>query len=229
MSHAVQHATYPLPQPLALLLEAAIAEKQEASKETKEVALQQLISNALEAMDSLYFSSTQHRTAAWFQHKTCLRIAVESGVLHMTDLGVGMTRADLINSLGVGRLSKRAQHIAKTRLMKENMIDDEGDAVADGDDTNGAEEDPIDSTDADHDADTETVDTEDGDENDDDDATTTDDAEDDIALPCLESDIGGFYAALCALGEGVTIGTKVGVEGLRASLAQTAMHLTQAN
>lgn len=230
MSHAVQHATYPLPQPLALLLKASIVQQQESSREDRTTALTQLLSNALEAVDRLYFAtSPQHRSSDWFAHRTCLRISLADRKLSITDLGTGMTRADLINSLGIGRLSKRAHHVARTRLTP-CPPDTSGTLEENGNNENDAED--IDEAaapkgaemleaegDREEDEDGNTVDTDEEEEteDDDDDALLSDDAtddaletdDDDMALPCLESDIGGFYAALCALGGGVTIGTKV--------------------
>ena len=233
-SSSIQHATYPLPQPLALLLEAAAQKNHAASvsKESTSAALAQLIGNAFSAVDRLYFETPSRiRSAEWFSHRTCLRIHVTPGTLSITDLGAGMTRADLINSLGIGRMSKRAMRVVMTKLTKNDTQDDdeeEKEADTDGvDEQSALEEQPV-GQDTGEKAEDDTVDTDD-DEDEDDDEDDDDDGDDDVenevvsekangdtetdhdysVLPCLEADIGGFYSALCALGHGVTIGTKV--------------------
>jgi hypothetical protein len=214
-SSNIHHATYPLPQPLALLLEAVAASNAAAHKESKQTALFQILSNALQAIDRLYFSeSSSIRTSDWFVHRTCLRIRVSHGSsITITDLGTGMTRADLINALGIGRLSRQAaQYVVKHGTAAANKqqddVDENIDENIDGDPVQDSESEDVVGVDA-KEEDGETVDTDD-DQNDDDDETSDNDADDDDSLlPCMEADIGGFYAALCALGVGVTIGTKV--------------------
>ena len=53
----VKKANYPIQQPLRLLLQAVILEGQAAEIEAPEVALAQLIGNAFEAMDTMYFAT----------------------------------------------------------------------------------------------------------------------------------------------------------------------------
>jgi hypothetical protein len=53
----VKRAKYPIQRPLTLLLKAAILEEQPAETEAPEDALAQLIGNAFEAMDSMYFAT----------------------------------------------------------------------------------------------------------------------------------------------------------------------------
>jgi hypothetical protein len=223
-SSSIQHATYPLPQPLTLLLEASIGPHQkqhDCSKEPKSAALSQLIGNALEAMDRLYFSTVANeRSADWFLHRTCLRINVSPTSISITDLGAGMTRADLINSLGIGRLSKKAMRVAAamTKLIVKNNNNKKHQQQGDDDNNELRDEEPIieeDTTTVEdngekEETDQDTDDTDDdGDDDDDDDDDDEEEADDKEVLPCLEADIGGFYSALCALGVGVTIGTKV--------------------
>jgi hypothetical protein len=213
----IHHATYPLPQPLALLLLEASSTTTTAHKESKETALSQILSNALQAIDRLYFSeSSTNRTSDWFVHRTCLRISVAApstnSSITITDLGTGMTRGDLINALGIGRLSRKAAQY----VVKHNNRMAASQQQQDADESDNGPATPQDSENEDvgvvavtkEEEDGETVDTdddEDGDTSDNDD----DDDDDDSLLPCTEADIGGFYAALCALGVGVTIGTKV--------------------
>lgn len=219
----IHHATYPLPQPLALLLEAAASGSKAANKESKETALTQILSNALQAVDRLYFSETStNRTSPWFVHRTCLRICIVSSnnAITITDLGTGMTRGDLINTLGIGRVSRKAaQYVVKHKMMGNQDEDESGvdESDVDVDESSPATQDSEteDVAVTKEEEDGETVDTDD--ENDDDDTSENDDDDDDddSLLPCTEADIGGFYAALCALGVGVTIGTKVSFASIR--------------
>lgn len=74
--------------------------------ETPPEALGQLVSNAIESMDRMYFATPARiRTHPAFQHRLCLRVCANPAAqtLSITDLGAGMTRTDLINSLGTGR------------------------------------------------------------------------------------------------------------------------------
>ena len=69
-------------------------------------ALAQLVGNSIEALDAMYFATPARiRKHPAFSHRLCLRVRASptDGTLSLTDLGVGMTRADLINSLGIGR------------------------------------------------------------------------------------------------------------------------------
>lgn len=53
----ISRAEYPIPQPLASLLRAAILDQKEAQLESLEDALGQLVGNSFEAMDSMYFAT----------------------------------------------------------------------------------------------------------------------------------------------------------------------------
>ena len=134
-----------------------------------------------------------------------------------------MTRADLINSLGIGRMSKRAMRMAMTKLIKAadsqddagETKEDSGDRLTeqsaledhpvDQDSVGKTEDDTVDTDDDDGDFDEDDEDEEEEEEG----ANNTEIDDEDYVLPCLEADIGGFYSALCALGDGVTIGRKV--------------------
>ena len=175
-----------------------------------EAALVQLIGNAFSAMDRLYFNTKPHiRSADWYAQKMCLRLTVTPNALSITDLGAGMTRADLINSLGVGRLSKKALRVVATKLVKKVQEPGNGETVDQVRDKPDVQVDKTDNTQTEED---QTFDTDDGDDDEFEDVDDGDDSKKDsdiCILPCLEADIGGFYSALCALGHGVTIGTKV--------------------
>ena len=53
----VKQAKYPIQKPLTLLLQATILEGQPADTASPEDALAQLIGNAFEAMDAMYFAT----------------------------------------------------------------------------------------------------------------------------------------------------------------------------
>jgi hypothetical protein len=103
-----------------------------------------------------------------------------------------MTRADLINALGVGsKLSPSALSAARSLEKYTRKNDDDDD---DNDDDND----------------------EDGDSTSSEEGNSDDDDDEDIEeggllkiIPCTKQDIGGFYSAFCSLGTKVEIGTKV--------------------
>ena len=149
-------------------------------------------------------SPANKRKHAAFSHRLCVRVATDDRTLSITDLGAGMTRADLINALGVGRLSIRAFRTSK-RLWKEG----DGGASSTEDDEIDEEgsskfEDPTEEVEGDEEEE------EDNDEEDDEEAIEiNEEPVDEGLLPCKASDVGGFYSSLCALGKGITVGTKV--------------------
>jgi hypothetical protein len=148
------------------------------------------------------------RNKPTFAHRLCIRVATnaEKKTLSITDLGSGMTRADIINGLGIGHLSHRALQASKRLGTTETSL--EKDESQDNDDisatSEGAEqEEGDDEAEADSSDDSSAAD---------DEGEVTDEQEDDVGtggVPCRASDIGGFYSALCSLGTGVTVGTKV--------------------
>lgn len=229
----VTSASYPLSKPLAEILQRAIVAKgQDQSnasqciyvvKERAENALQELIRNCFVAIDDVFFStSPSQRNHPAFQHRLCIRISTcqTTKTLSITDNGSGMTRSDLINSLGIGsRISSKTARVIRAlssnqkqpKTKNGNVFDSELDEDTDVDDITSTSSSD---TDDDDDYDTKNVVMKDeestledmvyGDENNKQDGS-------DIAsinLPCRAQDIGGFYAALCALGTEVEIGTK---------------------
>jgi hypothetical protein len=214
----VSRAKYPIPEPLVRRLKAGIllpvsaeaapnvATADASSTATPRVveslqeALTFLVGNSIEAMDAMYFAApARMRKHASFQHRLCLRVRADSAAktLSITDLGVGMTRADVINSLGVGR----AGLLASSRRQKsKEMAELEADLEEEVDETE--EEDDMEET-------TEGDDVEsDDDEDDEGEESEADDEGSPESMPCRAVDLGGFYAALCALGTGVRVGTK---------------------
>jgi hypothetical protein len=211
---------------------------------------------------SLLYSIFNESNSPWaqrqrssFQHRQLIRVTTDevAGTLTITDLGIGMTRSDLINSLvGVGsRLSLRAIQAAKDidnqchheLILGTSLQDnDNGGGGGGGDnESNEKNHDLVISTNENekkHDEDVE----DDGRDNDHDDdsqestcssssssscsSTTTpwtSEGESNlgkdkdmknynsrgIQVPCQAKDIGSFFAAFCAIGTHVEIGTKV--------------------
>jgi hypothetical protein len=147
------------------------------------------------------------RNKPTFSHRLCIRVAAnaEKKTLSITDLGSGMTRADIINGLGIGHLSHRALQASKR--LGTTVPSLEKDESQDNDDVSTTSED-AEQREADDEAEAEITD----DSSADDEEEVTDEHEDDDgtgAVPCRASDIGGFYSALCSLGIGVAVGTKV--------------------
>jgi hypothetical protein len=210
-SHNVSRAVYPIPQRVSQALKLLSLNKEQPSQEgvsaagdvdiivdvlpipsTKQLvvddpttAMAYLVENALSAMDLLYFATVPQirQDDCWQKHRTCLRVEgdPEGGTLTITDLGIGMTRADLINMLGVGRNTANGNN-NMSRSAPSSVASSEDDDDDDDDDLSDEEEEgapvapkPIEST----------------------------------VLHCQKNDLGGFYAALCSLGVGVRVGTKV--------------------
>jgi hypothetical protein len=204
----VSQASYPITQPLASILQAAIASKVNFTKdvtpnihiqkESVESGFEKLIRNCFVAIDDLYFATpASRRNKESFQHRLVIRIATNEHdkTLTITDLGSGMTRADLINSLGIGsRLSPQAILYAK-------KLD-----TNDGNDESSADDDSDTQT-SDSLSDLPHQDIAEMGVNDDDIASK--ESEEVVHVPCLAEDIGGFYSALVALGHEIEIGTKV--------------------
>ena len=199
-------ASYPLPEGLSTRLLAGWKDNDERKRgipvrDRRTVlshtdALTHLVRNALEALDTLYFQTKRRH-----EHRLCLRIAATAETLSITDLGVGMTRADLINSLGVGRqIAKDKASSSESSVQTESTEEEEYGSMEEEDEDEDGEED------------------EEADEDGEDEPTNEDDEEvvtqqqplrvDDIVLSCLDRDLGGFYSALCALATGVRVGTK---------------------
>jgi hypothetical protein len=118
--------------------------------------------------------------------------------LTITDLGIGMTRADLINLLGVGR---PMVSMPKTRKTKQRIASRSSSSTVSSDEDD--EDDYEDDTDDDE--------QEEGQEEQVQQEAAAAAAADPQQQPlrCKTNDIGGFYAAVCALAVGVKVSTKV--------------------
>ena len=225
--HSIAHASYPLPPTLSRVLKLAILggssprgsppsaqQDQSILLESPTDALQHLVENALAAMDLMYFSTPSkiRQDPTCMQHRLCLRVATnaQDKTLTITDLGCGMTRADLINMLGVGKAghsNNPVGHRPKRRISS-GTNSTSGTATSDEDDDEDEEYNDDETQDDEDDLD------EDDDSGEEDsfrrrlDGTAVPDK--DSTISCKKSDIGGFYSALCTLGRGVKVGTKVG-------------------
>ncbi|GKY93096.1 hypothetical protein MPSEU_000277800 [Mayamaea pseudoterrestris] len=209
-AHNVSRATYDLPAPLRDRLQAGVlfpeapeSRKNERIVETIPNALAQLVSNSIEAMDTVFFSVPGRvRQHPAFQHRLCIRIRANSdtNTLSLTDLGCGMTRADLINLLGTSKAvpsstdfysSTNGSKLSGSDTEEDSTTEDEADVSGDDNDNESTQEHAT--------------------EGDDTDASAADGKvvdKNQRAQSCLAKDIGGFYAALCSLGTGIRIGTK---------------------
>lgn len=206
----VSLATYPIPEPLIRRLQAGV-ELPNVSNANRVVddpadALAHLVGNAIEAMDAMYFGTPPRiRQHAAFEHRLCLRVHTDEDSLTVTDLGAGMTRADLINSLGTGKALATAMVKRESADWTESTQeeDDDDESGEDEGSTNGengnhhaaGEERPDDQTSEEEEEEPETKPA----------ATATGTP---VVLSCRATEIGGFYAALCSLGTAVRVGTK---------------------
>lgn len=102
---------YPVPPDLAQLLEESTRFPPSWNTDDDKLlflavhqSLSSILENAIHALDQWYFATPPRLR---LENRTCLRISCtgtkNTESITITDLGVGMTRADLINLLGVGR------------------------------------------------------------------------------------------------------------------------------
>lgn len=89
----------------------------------KEIFLRELISNASDALDKIRMLSLTDKSVLDSTSEMNIRIKADkdSGMLHITDTGIGMTRQDLVNNLGTIAKSGTAEFLSK--MQDANMQD----------------------------------------------------------------------------------------------------------
>ena len=87
----------------------------------KEIFLRELISNASDAIDKLYFASLTDDTVGMKKDDFCIRLTIdkENRTLTISDNGIGMTEEELDNNLGI--IAKSGSQKFKTENADDNI------------------------------------------------------------------------------------------------------------
>ena len=113
--------TYPIPQPLTNVLRTSYSTPELCELNSISNGIEELIGNAFHALDGMYFTTpgVVRSQCPGFVSRMVVRVELvelEGTVwLGITDLGVGMTRADLINVFGVGSVQPQSQKMGKKK------------------------------------------------------------------------------------------------------------------